>query len=271
MFHGWMDCSATFQFVVDAFQQAWHVIAPDWRGHGGSHRTGETYPFLQYMADLDALLEHYSPTEPVWIVGHSLGGNVSMVYAGVRPERVARLINLEGVAPVPGLRKGTLADQLGNWLGFLRRGVSHRAYRDRAALAERLREANFRLTAERADFLAREFSRERADGAFEFDMDCYQNARPPMLGHEQVIESAWPRITAPVLLVTAADSDIFAAFNETPGVFERRLGLLRNLEYVNLREAGHNMHHDEPEQIASLIEGFLTQQRRAVPPLESLA
>src|SRR4051794_15211078 len=53
MLHGWMDCSATFQFVVDELQQRWHVIAPDWRGHGGSHRTRETYPFLQYIADLD--------------------------------------------------------------------------------------------------------------------------------------------------------------------------------------------------------------------------
>ena len=37
MFHGWMDCAATFQFVVDAFVKRWHVVAPDLRGHGGSH------------------------------------------------------------------------------------------------------------------------------------------------------------------------------------------------------------------------------------------
>jgi pimeloyl-ACP methyl ester carboxylesterase len=128
---------------------------------------------------------------------------------------------------------------------------------DQQAIAERLREANPRLTAERAGFLAREFSREQPDGTFEFDMDPYQNARAPMLGHESVVESNWPRITAPVLLVTAADSDIYNAFSKEPGTFARRLALIPNLEHVHLREGGHNMHHDTPEQVASLIEHFL--------------
>lgn len=257
MLHGWMDCSATFQFVVDELRQPWHVIAPDWRGHGGSHRTGETYPFLQYIADLDAVLEHYSPNEPASIVGHSLGANTSSVYAGTRPERVDRLVNLEGVAPVPGLRKGTTAEQVEHWLAALRRGLKNRPYRDRAALAERLRQANPRLTGERADFLAREFSREQPDGTFEFDMDPHHHARAPVVGHEGLVESTWPRITAPVLLITAADSDIFNAFSKEPGTFDKRLALLENLEHVHLSESGHNLHHDRPEQVAALIERFL--------------
>jgi pimeloyl-ACP methyl ester carboxylesterase len=257
MLHGWMDCSATFQFVVDELRQPWHVIAPDWRGHGGSHRTGETYLFLQFIADLDAVLEHYNPNEPVNIVGHSLGANASSVYAGSRPERVDRLVNLEGLAPVPGSWKGTAADQVGRWLATLRRGVTNRSYCDQLALAERLRQANPRLTAERANFLAREFSREQPDGTFEFDLDAYQNARAPMLGHESLVESTWPRITSPVLLITAADSDIYNAFSEAPGTFERRVALIRNVEHVHLSQGGHNLHHDRPEQVASLIERFL--------------
>src|SRR5262245_42868500 len=168
MLHGWMDCSATFQFVVDEFRQPWHVIAPDWRGHGGSHRTGESYLFLQFVADLDAVLEHYSPNDPVSLVGHSLGANASSVYAGSRPERVDRFVNLEGLAPVPGLWKGTLAEQVERWLAGLRRGMRNRSYSDQRALAERLSQANPRLTAERANFLAREFCREQPDGTFEF-------------------------------------------------------------------------------------------------------
>ena len=257
MLHGWLDCSATFQFIVDELRQPWHVIAPDWRGHGGSYRTGETYLFLQFLADLDAVLEHYSPNRPVSIVGHSLGANASMAYAGSRPERVARLVNLEGLAPVPRLWKGTVAEQVERWLVTLRRGVRNRSYPDQQAVAERLRQANPRLTVERADFLARNFSREQPDGTFEFDMDAYQNARPPMLGHESLVESAWPRISAPVLLVTAADSDIYKALGEAPGTLERRVALLRNVEHVHLREGGHNLHHDRPEQVAPLIENFL--------------
>ena len=230
MLHGWMDCSATFQFVVDELRLPWHVIAPDWRGHGGSQRTGETYPFVQYIADLDAVLEHYSHNEPVSLVGHSLGGNVSSVYSGIRPERVKRLVNMEGIAPVPGLWEGTPAEQLGCLLATLRRGVRNRRYPDQRALAERLREANPRLTVERSYFLASEFSRVQTDGSFEFDVDPYHNARAPMLGHDSIVESTWPRITAPVLLITARESDLYTAYSTVPGTFERRLALLRNVE-----------------------------------------
>ena len=261
MLHGWMDCSATFQFVADELRQPWHVIAPDWRGHGGSHRTGETYPFLQFVADLDAVLEHYSPDDPVCIVGHSLGANASTAYAGSRPERVHRLVNLEGLAPVPGYWKGTAAEQVERWLATLRKGVTNRRYPDQPALAGRLSQANPRLTPQRAHFLAREFSRAQPDGTFEFDMDAYHQARAPMLGHESLVESAWPRVTAPVLLVTAADSDIYKAFSNAPDTFARRVALLRNVEHVHLNHAGHNLHHDAPEQVATLIEHFLSLQR----------
>ena len=59
-----MDCSPTFQFVVDALQQQWHVIAPDWRGYGESEWLGRPYWFYDYYADLHALLDHYSPQRP---------------------------------------------------------------------------------------------------------------------------------------------------------------------------------------------------------------
>ena len=98
MVHGWMDVGASFQFVADNLQGDWHVIAPDWRGFGLSERiSGDTYYFPDYLGDLDAMLDHYSPREPVNLLGHSMGGNVVGLYAGVRPERVRRLINLEGV------------------------------------------------------------------------------------------------------------------------------------------------------------------------------
>ena len=97
MMHGWMDVEASFQFVVDALQQERHVIAADWRGYGltESSKT-DNYWFADYLADLDFLLDHYSPDHPVDLLGHSMGGNVVMLYAGVRPGRIRRLINLEG-------------------------------------------------------------------------------------------------------------------------------------------------------------------------------
>src|SRR5437763_1559536 len=97
MVHGWMDVAASWQFVVDAFARDHWVIAPDWRGYGLTQSpAADNYWFPDYLADLDFLLDHYSPDAPVNLAGHSLGGNIAMLYSGSRPERIRRLVNLEG-------------------------------------------------------------------------------------------------------------------------------------------------------------------------------
>jgi len=101
LLHGWMDAGATFQFLVDALPPSWEVIAPDWRGYGQSAWSPGGYYFPEYLADLDALLNVLSPEIPVWLVGHSMGGNVASLYAGIRPERVSRLVSLEGLGLPP--------------------------------------------------------------------------------------------------------------------------------------------------------------------------
>ena len=83
LLHGWMDSSPTFQFVVDALQRDWQIIAPDWRGFGGSTWFGHPYWFPDYHADLEVLLDHYAPHGPVRLVGHSMGAAVAGVYAGL--------------------------------------------------------------------------------------------------------------------------------------------------------------------------------------------
>ncbi len=101
MLHGWMDVAASFQFVVDALAGDWQVLAPDTRGFGLSDwpvakQGGSHYYFHDYLADLDVLLDHYAPHGEVNLVGHSMGANVSLLYAGGRPARVRRVVDLEG-------------------------------------------------------------------------------------------------------------------------------------------------------------------------------
>ena len=98
LLHGWGDVGASFQFVVDALRRDWRVIAPDWHGFGLSQWNDGAYWFPDYLADLDALLDHFSPEQAVQIAGHSMGGIVASLYAGIRPQRVARFANLEGFA-----------------------------------------------------------------------------------------------------------------------------------------------------------------------------
>ena len=108
LLHGWMDVSASYQFLADELLQLdpeYSLYAPDWRGFGGSTapQPCDGYWFADYLADLDALLRHYHPDRPaIDMVAHSMGGNVAMLYAGVRPERVARLVNLDGIGLAGG-------------------------------------------------------------------------------------------------------------------------------------------------------------------------
>jgi pimeloyl-ACP methyl ester carboxylesterase len=97
LLHGWMDVAASYQFVIDALRHEHYIIAPDWRGYGKT-RAGEAdnFWFPDYLVDLDFLLDHYAPQRPINLVGHSMDGNVAMHYGGIRPERIRRLINLEG-------------------------------------------------------------------------------------------------------------------------------------------------------------------------------
>ena len=97
MLHGWMDTSASFQFTVDALARDWHVLAPDWRGYGDTQWGGsDTYWYQDLLADLDQLLTHFQPDEPVNLIAHSFGASMACIYAGARPQRIARLVNIDG-------------------------------------------------------------------------------------------------------------------------------------------------------------------------------
>src|SRR5256884_2942624 len=158
-----MDVSASFQFLVDAMRGEWDIYAPDWRGYGLTDwGKSDCYWFPDYIADLDFLLDEIGA--PVHLVGHSLGGNVACMYAGIRPERVAKLVNLEGFG-LAATKPEDAPRRYARWLAELHERPRFRAYANYGELAQRLRQDNRRLTAERAEFLARHWGRETADGS----------------------------------------------------------------------------------------------------------
>lgn len=256
LLHGWMDSSATFQFVVDAFQNSWHIIAPDWRGYGDSEWLGRPYWFPDYYADLDALLQHYSPDEPAQLVGHSMGANIAATFAGLRPQRVARLAMLDflGLKPDPAIDAPT---QIGKWLDEIAEQPRLRVYTDHGALARRLRFANPRLTAEQAEFLSHAVSRVTADGSVEMACDPWHKVASPALYRVEDAMAAWRRVTAPVLMVIAEKGFVNTRFGQEPDEFQRRIGSFSNVQIHTVADAGHNVHHDQPEIVAGLLEAFL--------------
>ena len=260
MLHGWMDVSASFQFVVDCLQQDWQVIAPDWRGFGLSDNgPGDCYWFADYLGDLDAILRHYSPERAINLLGHSMGGNVATLYAGVRPERVARLINLEGFG-MKATQPAQAPQRYARWLEELATPPAIRDYPSQKAVAARLQKTNPRLTDARAEFLSSHWAALQTDGSWRILGDKAHKLSSPTLYQVEEVLACWRQVTAPVLWVEAADTDVWRWFGpKEPARIEidRRIGALRRVQTVCLPDAGHMLHHDQPMALARLIEEFL--------------
>ena len=254
-----MDVSASFQFVVDALAGGWRVVAPDWRGFGlsealpGSATTVDSYAFVDYLGDLDALLAHLSPDQPVRLAAHSMGGNVATLYAGIRPERVAGLVNLEGFG-MPATDPAQAVQRYRRWLGELREPIDFRSYPSLEAVAEKLIRNNPRLSLPKARFLARHWSRPDGDG-FRLQADPAHRRINPIPYRVDEVLSCWREITAPVLWVATTERGTFHQFTRTEE-YRQRLTTIRRLIEVDVTDAGHMVHHDQPERIAGLVEEF---------------
>ena len=257
LLHGWMDVSASFQFLVDALPAHWEVFAPDWRGYGLTDwGKSDCYWFPDYLADLDALLQQLSPQAPVDLVGHSLGGNVACLYAGVRPSRIRRLANLEGFG-MAVTRPEQAPARYARWLDELGSSKGFRPYANFAALAERMRKNNPRLAPERAEFLSRHWGRELPDGQVQLRGDPAHKIVYPVLYRYEEARACWSEVTAPVLWVDAAESKSLGRVGLDAARYAERRAAFRNLRYVTVSNAGHMLHHDQPEQVARLLEEFL--------------
>lgn len=257
LLHGWMDVSASFQFLVDALSADWDVYAPDWRGYGLSDWSGaDSYWFPDYIGDLDALLHRIQPDAPVNLVGHSLGGNVGGLYAGIRPERIARFVNLEGFG-MPTTKPEQAPARYARWMQELRQTASWRPYANYSELADRLQKNNPRLQRERAEFLARHWGREAEQGGVVLRSDPAHKLVNATLYRLDEARACWERVTARVLWVDAAESETRKRMKLSAAELAERRAAFKDVSYRTVAEAGHMLHHDQPEQVARLIEDFL--------------
>jgi pimeloyl-ACP methyl ester carboxylesterase len=256
MLHGWMDVGASFQFLVDALTRGWHVLAPDWRGFGQSEWCADGYWFADYLADLDALLEQFTPDAPARIVGHSLGGNVACIYAGVRPHRVAKVVSLEGFG-VPAEPPELAPEKLSKWLDALRDPPSFAPYANLAAVADRLQKNNPRMSREHAEFLAAHWAEVLPDGSARLRSDPRHKLPFPTVYRSEEARAAWQRVRAPVLWVAACDSFVARWLGEEEAGLVRRVASFRDGRLATIADAGHMLHHDQPARVAEVIEPFL--------------
>lgn len=263
LLHGWMDVAASYQFMVDALRHSHYVIAPDWRGYGHSDGGGaDNFWFPDYLADLDFLLDHYAPQAQVNLVGHSMGGNVATLYAGVRPERIRRLVNLEGFG-LPATSADQAAGRYAKWMDQLKqlhRGeIDLKPYDSAAGVAHRLMRTNPRLGADKANWLAQHWAEENTQGQWRILGDRAHKVASAQLYRVDEVLALYRRISMPMLMVEAADSSLDAWWKGefTLEQHHQRLQAVAQVEVVKIDDAGHMLHHDQPERLAALIERFL--------------
>jgi len=259
LMHGWMDVGASFQFTVDALAHDRYVIAPDWRGFGRTDpAAADCYWFPDYLGDLDALLDHLSPEMPVDLAGHSMGGNVVMIYAGVRPTRVRRLINLEGFG-MPQTQPQDAPKRLAQWLGELKAEQFLSSYASLDEVAARLMKNNPRLPADKAGWLAPHWSRQGDDGRWHILGDAAHKRVNPVLSRAEDTIASWSLISAPLLWVEGSGTEFGKWWGEryTREQFEQRLSAVPSVQRLQLNPAGHMLHHDQPAALAQAIEAFL--------------
>jgi pimeloyl-ACP methyl ester carboxylesterase len=255
MVHGWMDVSASFQFIADLLAHRFHIIAPDWRGYGLTDwPQTDTYWFADYLADLDVLLDQLVGDKPLPIVGHSMGGNVVMLYGGVRPQRCTHVINLEGFG-LSATTPDKAPRRYAKWMDELKTKPSMRPYDSIADVAAKLIKNNPRLSQDKADFLAPHWAAKKGE-QWEILGDPWHRGISPVLYRVEEVLACWRAITAPTLWVEAAQTDSRKFLGGIPD-FEERLTHVPNLTKAMVQDAGHMLHHDQPQEVARLIDQFI--------------
>ena len=250
-----MDVSASFQFVVDSLRRDWCVIAPDWRGFGFSAWAGHAYYFPDYFADLEAILNHYQPSVPANLVGHSMGGNVAGIYAGIRPQRIAKLALLEGFG-LKGNSASQAPERFAKWLDQLNEPPQFKRYDNLIALAKRLQQNNPRLTSERARYIAEQSAKEAALGQIELLSDPRHKITNPVLYRLEEAKACWQQVIAPTLWITGSESEFMRQQVTNADDYTARKACFKDLRETPIADCGHMMHHDQPKALAALLEDF---------------
>jgi pimeloyl-ACP methyl ester carboxylesterase len=257
--HGFADCAGSWSLVApDLARAGFAVVAPDLRGFGQSDwiGAGGYYHFPDYAGDLDALVERLAP-ERLYVVGHSMGGVVSCLYAGSRPERVAKLALLEGVGG-PHTPPEQAPERFTRWLDDLRHEGGRRplkAMRGREGVLERLKRQHPDVApavlAGLVDHLARPEGDDREGALWHWRFDPLHRTVSPLTWAAGAFAHFASRARCPVLAVSGGPTGYH------PDDEDQRLAGFARLQRHELAGAGHMMHWTNPSELSKLLVDFL--------------
>lgn len=254
LLHGWLDVSATWQYVAQGLLPQFQVLCPDWRGFGHSEWPQDGYWFQDYVADFEAIADHYSPDQPILLVGHSMGGQVASLYAGLRPARVAKLVCLDSLF-LPDMEMKLITQRFRAWLDELKDLPEQKYYPSFEDLAGRIRKQHPDLSPERALFVAHCWGREDGRGRISLCADPKHRLRGPGLYHAEESLAIWREVTAPTLFVDGGKSPFAKAV--TAEETKRRRACFRVHREARIENGSHMLHFSAPEETARAITNFL--------------
>ena len=260
LIHGGRDHCRNWDWVAEQFRDDYHIIAPDLRGHGDSQwMVGGAYSQIDYVYDIAQLL-HQKKMTPVTVIGHSLGGSISLLYTALHPENVTKLVSIEGMGPPPAMIEERInkpmAERLHTWMEELRT-LSGRMVRRYATLEEayeRMQTENPHLSEDQARHLTIHGSNQNEDGTYSWKFDNYVRSFPPT---GVPIEETWgmfKSITCPTLLVRGLES-----WASDPIADGRVKNFTCPLRVEAFENAGHWVHHDQLEGFVATVKDFLAE------------
>jgi pimeloyl-ACP methyl ester carboxylesterase len=250
--HGWLDNAGSFERLAPLLPGC-ELVALDLAGHGfsGSRSADSSYNLWQDVGDLLDVADAMG-WQRCTLLGHSRGAAISMLFAATFPERVDKLVLLEGGLPLTaeaneapaGLKQALLESRA-------LRGKSGRVFTDRAtAIGERA--AGFtKITHASAEILARRSLRE-VPGGFQWHADQRLKAQSELRLTPEHVRAFARQVAAPVLLIFAEESPFAgrALYRELPSLFGR-------IEVERL-PGGHHFHLEGAQgAIAERIRRFL--------------
>jgi pimeloyl-ACP methyl ester carboxylesterase len=257
--HGGRDHAHNWDWIAQELRSDWHVICPDLRGHGDSAWSPDgSYSMPYYVSDLAQLI-HQTSDGPVSIVAHSLGGAISLRYAGLYPDRVCRLAVIEGlgISPLEERAANPPAEVWRDWIDE-RRALSARTPRRYATMDQafvRMTEENPHLEADRARHLMIHGMNRNEDGTYSWKFDNYVRSSLPMGITDDELHELWQAINCPVWLVHGASS-----FARHPGL-DGRAEYFRNASVTSYERAGHWVHHDRFDRFVTDLKLYLADKR----------
>ncbi|HKT85746.1 MAG TPA: alpha/beta hydrolase [Novosphingobium sp.] len=255
--HGGRDHCRSWDWVAEELRHDWHVICPDLRGHGDSEWSPEGHYGMDAFVYDFAQLVHTLGHEKVTIIAHSLGGNIATRFTGLYPQKVEKLVNIEGLGPPPEIRRRTegkgIGERLRQWIDDKREasGRVPRRYATRRDAYQRMKEENAFLTEEQARHLTIQGTSRNEDGTWSWKFDNYLHVWSVSDTPTDQIIDLWQAITCPILLLWGKDS-----FASSPAV-DGRLQYFQTARLIEYENAGHWLHHDQFDRFIGDVKAFL--------------